>query len=334
MVASKTMTFRTDTSVHKLAKPFRIAGESHDDVLTVTVSLSRNNHTGRGECNPYSVRGHDLSSVERELKTAAAYMTSGVSRLSLLEIMAPGPARNALDCALLDLESKERQTPVSDLLGLNAPNYVSTAQTISLASPDETYDLASYENLQIIKIKIDRNTSHDLIKAVRETAPNARLIVDANGSLDLSSLQAWIPVLDEANHCVLEQPVAPGEERLLQQVERGAVTICADESFIQLKDAPKVFESYDMINVKLDKIGGLTAATEAVRLAHSLGYEVLAGSMLGTSLAIAPAWWLAVHSDLSDIDGATFLSQDVAGSMTWTNGMVSKPSTELWGYEG
>ncbi|PPI55358.1 enolase C-terminal domain-like protein [Rathayibacter toxicus] len=333
MTANARTEVRVDTSVHVLAEPFRIAGQVHDDVLTLTVSLYRGGMIGRGECNPYSVRGHDLGSTQAAIAAALPILKAGLTRPAIHEAMPPGPARNAVDCALLDLECKERRASVGAILGIDESESLDTAQTIGLLMEGETSGLENYKNFPIIKLKIDRTTPFLAVARLRQVAPRAVLIVDANGSLDLAALEAWLPILELTRTQVLEQPVAPGEEMLIEQVDRGSVLLCADESFVRLEDLAEVSKHYDMINVKLDKIGGITAGLEAIRLAHDKSLQVLVGCMIGTSLSAAPAWWLANEADLVDIDGPTWLSSDIDNSMTWTNGRVTRPRTELWGYD-
>ena len=322
-----------EISEHALAEPFRIAKEVHNEVTTLTISISYNGLVGRGECNPYSVRGQNLECVKADIEEVMPLLKAGFTRIAILDAMHAGPARNAVDCALLDLECKQQQTSVSTILEVNQLNTIYTAQTIGLISDDNESGLSKYSDFSILKLKIDDETPQARLERLRRLAPEATLIVDANGSLNFNALQKWLPVLEYNEVKILEQPVAPGDEELLKQVNRGTVLFCADESFIELRDLPKMREYYDVLNIKLDKIGGITAGLEAVRTAHKNELQVLVGCMLGTSLSAAPARWLANEADFVDIDGPTMLLSDIANPMSWEKGAVAKPSTSLWGYE-
>ncbi|EJF79641.1 enolase C-terminal domain-like protein [Bartonella doshiae] len=326
----KVTNIHTEIINRPLTYPFRIAGEVHYDVLTLTVILEHKGIIGRGECNPYSVRGHNLESVQAEIEAVRKLLLCGINRIALLEVMYPGPARNAIDCALIDLECKILQTPVNKLLGIETSREICTAQTIGILQNNKELDYFTDKQLPIIKLKVDNSTSTSVISKVKDVFPNTQLIVDANGSLNVS-LSEWLYELNNNSVKVLEQPVPFGNEDLLLQVKRGSVLICADESFLNVNHFDIALKYYDMINIKLDKIGGVTAALNAIQIAKANGLQVLIGCMLGTSLSAAPCWWLAQKGDLIDLDGPTMLSQDIDNAMVWSSGRISKPKKELWG---
>ncbi len=319
------------TQDRPLRKPFRIANERHDDVTTVTVTIGRGGALGRGECNPFSVSGWSTDRVLSEINAVAPLVERGIDRPALLEAMPPGPARSAVDCALLDVECRAAADRAGRLLQLGAAGPVTTALTAGIPEAGEKPDYGELAGLPIVKIKIDRSSDSAVVTALRAAAPKARVIVDANGSLDAAALRRWLPVLRENAVDVLEQPVAPGEDACLAGIARGNVALCADESFLRLSDLPAVARTYDMVNVKLDKVGGVTAARHVVDLAPRFGLRLMVGCMLGTSLSAAPAWWLAQAAEIVDLDGPVLLAQDVDHAMRWDAGIISEPVPELWG---
>lgn len=314
-----------------LRTPFRIAGEEHFDVTTVTVSISANGATGRGECNPFSVPGWTKDSVLDEIERVRAIVDGGVDRFALLDLMPPGPARNAVDCALIDLECAVKGVPAGTVIGVAARGPVVSAMTIGLdASAGEGLPLAEFAGHPVIKLKIDSGSDPSLLAALRSVAPNAVVIVDANGSLDERAVETWLPHLSRHGVNVFEQPMRRGGDEYLASVKTD-VLLCADESFQCARDLADCASRYDMVNIKLDKVGGLTAAVQIYRAASSLGLVCMAGCMMGTSLSAAPAWWFAQLTRFADIDGPTLLASDIDSAMTWRNGAVSRPVSRLWG---
>jgi len=314
-----------------LREPFRIANEEHFDVTTLTVTIESNGAIGRGECNPFSISGWSHKRALGEIESVLPLIEHGIGRLALLNAMEPGPARNAVDCALFDLECAELGLGAGDLLGVKATAPIKSAQTAGLSENGEILDFRSFINLPIIKLKIDRTSDTELVSKLREAAPSARIIVDANGSLDAAAVEHWLPVLKKNAVEVFEQPMASGEDSYLRVVDQGNVALCADESFQSIKDLATITGVYDMVNVKLDKVGGITAASQSIQLAQKMSLRVMVGCMMGSSLSAAPAWWLSHNAEVVDIDGPTLLSVDVDNSMSWKAGLVSQPTPKLWG---
>lgn len=300
-------------------------------MTTVTIVVDGPSGVGRGECNPWSVPGWSKARVLDEIRAVTPLIERGLSREGLLEVMRPGPARNAVDSALVDLECGERRISAGELFGIGDVRDVSTAMTVSLPGCGENFDFTAYLGLPIVKMKIDTSSDPRTVFELRRAVPAARIIVDANGSLDVAGLDRWIPALREAEVEVLEQPVARGFDNCLRDIDSGDVLLCADESFRSLSDLVEVTELYDMVNIKLDKSGGPTAAFQAAELARQAGLRIMVGCMMGTSLSTAPAWWLAQTAEVADIDGPTLLAADIEHPMKWSSGLVSRPSPDLWG---
>lgn len=314
-----------------LETPFRIAHQEHFDITTVTVTIETNSGVGHGECNPFSVSGWSKNLVESEINAAKPLIERGIGREVLLEVMRPGPARNAVDSALVDLECQERGLSAGELFNIEETHEIHTAMTVGLPEQDELIDFSNYGGLPSIKMKIDADSDPANVLALRQAAPTSRIIVDANGSLDAADVARWLPVLRDAGMVVLEQPVTVGAEDSLLDFDFDDILVCADESFRCITDLPKLSKVYKMVNVKLDKAGGPTAGFQIASLAPLLGLRVMVGCMIGTSLSAAPSWWLAQSAEVVDIDGPTWLSNDVENPLTFNKGQVSLPSSRLWG---
>lgn len=314
-----------------LRAPFRIAHHEHFDVTTITVTIQTASGVGRGECNPFSVSGWSKTMVEGEVRAAIPLIERGLGRDALFEVMRPGPARSAVDSALVDLECRERGISVGELFEVVEPHEIYTAMTVGLPAPGKLVDFTDHAGLPVVKMKIDADSDPAIVLALRQAAPMSRIVVDANGSLDATSVARWLPVLREADVHVLEQPVAVGSDGSLLGLDRGDVLLCADESFLSINDLPALSGLYDMVNVKLDKVGGPTAGFQIAALAPRLGLRVMVGCMIGTSLSAAPGWWLAQNAEVVDLDGPTWLSDDIENPLTFDGGHVSRPSRELWG---
>lgn len=308
-----------------LRTPFRIAGEEHVDVTTVTVSITEDGRTGWGECNPYSVPGWTKDRVLAEVEQARPVVAAGADRVALLDLAPPGPARNAIDCALVDLECAISGRSAGELFGIETADPVVSAMTLGIGA-----SAAGGADLPVLKVKIDRRSDPSVLAELRQVAPTATVLVDANGCLDEDELLRWLPHLVEHDISVLEQPLPRGGDRALAEVET-KVLLCADESFQSARDLHNCAHRYDLVNIKLDKVGGLTAAVAADAAARGLGLGTMVGCMMGTSLSAAPAWWLAQRAHFADLDGPTLLAEDTDHAMTWTAGSVSRPDTRLWG---
>lgn len=323
-----------------LRDAFTIARGSKREAVVVVVEVTHGGVTGRGEALPYARYGEDpegvcaaLSGLLAEL--AALLNRPALAREKLRTLLPAGAARNALDLALWDLEAKTSGEPVWRLAGLPEPAPIVTAHTIPIRSVEETRALAKgHADRALLKLKLGGDdVEGDLarVRAVRDEAPNARLIVDANEGWDITTLQALAPELAELGVELVEQPLPAAEDAALEGF-RSPVLLCADESFHGEPDAlDALARRYGAVNVKLDKQGGLTTALEAVERADALGLKVMVGTMVASSLGVAPAVLLAARAAWADVDGAFFLARDHEPALRYEGSRVFPPAPELWG---
>jgi L-alanine-DL-glutamate epimerase-like enolase superfamily enzyme len=246
--------------------------------------------------------------------------------------MPAGAARNALDCALWDLEAKRAGKPVWELAGLGvAPQGARTMRTVSVDTAEKMKAAAAgLEDAPVIKLKVDGGEDLDRIAAVHEAAPDAELVIDANESWSAEQLAAWLPLLPKLGVFVLEQPLPAGNDAVLEEMER-AVPICADEGFHDRRSFSDIRRRYDMVNIKLDKSGGLTEALYCVREARRLGLLVMVGCMVSTSLSIEPALLLTSDAEYVDLDGPLLLEADREGARHDREAGLLRPSSAIWG---
>lgn len=315
-----------------LAREFRIArgGKTAADVITVT--LEENGATGRGECVPYARYGETLTGVEDLIVTRRSILEEGLSRQDLQRVMPQGAARNAVDCALWDLEAKLTGVPAWKRAELPEPKGAITAFTISLDTPDAMgRAAAAARGYAVLKLKLG-NAAQDLdrVAAVAAASPGAKLIADVNEGWTFDDLQRLAPDLLKLGVTLLEQPIPASADSVLQGY-RCPVPLCADESVHGLDTLTAVSARYDLVNVKLDKTGGLTGALETARRAQELGLGVMIGCMVGTSLAMAPALLLAPLAHMIDLDGPLWLAQDRVPGLRYEGSTVHPPPPELWG---
>ncbi len=310
---------------------FRIARGARSQADVVVVELRDSHGVGRGECVPYARYGESIDSVCSEID-AVARQLGGCSAHELLLTMQAGAARNALDCALWDLEAKRVGKPAWELAGLDAaPGDVRTMRTVSVGSVDEMRAAAAQlTEAAVIKVKVDGGADLDRIATVHDIAPEAQLVVDANEAWASEQLAAWLPELPGLGVAVLEQPLRASEDAALDEVEH-AVPICADESFHDRRSFVDVQGRYDMVNVKLDKAGGLSEALHCIEEAKRLNLRVMLGCMVSTSLAIEPALLLAADAEYVDLDGPLLLETDRRGSRHDHAAGVLRPSSLIWG---
>ena len=310
---------------------FTIARGSKREATVVVVEIAAEGFTGRGECVPYARYGERVSGVMETIEGATGPLTRGLSRLGLQKLLPPGAARNALDCALWDLEAKRAGKSVAELAGLPPPHPVETAFTLSLAPPEAMAEAArKAAHFPLLKLKLGGDGDADRLAAVREAVPRARLIADANEAWHASDLERLLRAAKEAGVELIEQPLPQGEDAALAEIER-IVPVCADESAHDRVSLTGLSGRYDAVNIKLDKTGGLTEALATAREARKLGLKVMVGSMVATSLAIAPALLLAQEADWVDLDGPLLLERDRDPGLTYVSGTVLPPAPALWG---
>ncbi len=314
-----------------LAKAFRIARGSKSEISVAVVHIAEADALGRGEGVPYGRYGESPQSVMETIRSAAEAIGSGMGRAELLREMPAGAARNAIDCALWDLESQLASEPVWTMAGLDAPAAVSTAFTLVLDTPTAIERAAQDESSRpLLKLKL-AGDEHDLsrVEAARRGAPTAQLVVDANESWDVSQFNRCCPRFAELGVIAIEQPLAAGADAVLAELDH-PVPICADESCHGLDTLDELSGRYEMVNLKLDKTGGLTAALAMSSAAKAAGFDIMVGCMCSTSLSLAPAMLLAQNAALVDLDAGLLLQADRAGAVRY-HGSELQPCPALWG---
>jgi L-alanine-DL-glutamate epimerase-like enolase superfamily enzyme len=301
----------------------------------VVVELSDGKYRGRGECVPYAHYGESVESVTGQIEAMRPQLAQGLTREALQTAMPPGAARNALDCAFWDLAAKRSGKPVHELAGLPAPHALTTAFTISLGSPAAMAKAtAASAGRALLKIKLggDNDLGGDAarIAAVRAAAPKATLIVDANEGWNNSNLAANLSACALARVVLVEQPLPEGRDQALAAIER-PLPVCADESVHDRRSLAALTGKYDAINIKLDKAGGLTEALAIAAEGERAGFTIMAGCMVATSLAMAPALLLAQAAAFVDLDGPLLLARDRTNGLRYTDSLVYPATPELWG---
>lgn len=313
-------------------RPFRISRGSRTEARVILVSVSDDIHTGRGEAVPAKRYNATSTSTIAQLKDTFSKLGARADRPAVNDLLPPGAARNALDCALWDLEAKRSGKRVWELANISVATEVSTAFTISLDTPQAMAEnVKSHATAPILKLKLSGD-DQDLprVEAVRREAPSARLLIDANESWSASHYKKIVPVLSQLGVALIEQPFPADEDSILETLQH-PIPVCADESCHTTADLERLKKRYEAINVKLDKTGGLTEALRLTESARAAGFQILFGCMVCTSLGIAPSRLLAQATDFVDLDGPLLLARDRAGGLRYENGKVGLPSPELWG---
>jgi L-alanine-DL-glutamate epimerase-like enolase superfamily enzyme len=313
--------------VFKLAQVFTIARGSRTEAQVLTVKLSDGQHVGWGECVPYARYGESLQSVTDEITG----LPDAFSRFDLYDLLPAGAARNAVDCALWDLEAKRAGNPVWELAGLEAPGPEITAYTLSLETPEAMKAQAALHAFRpLLKIKLGTPDDMPRLEAVRAGAPKSKIIVDANEGWSAEVYADLAPHLVRLGVELVEQPLPAGEDHALLGMQR-PVPVCADESCHDRSSLADLKGKYDVVNIKLDKTGGLTEALALRDAAIAQGYEVMVGCMVGSSLAMAPATLVAQGASVVDLDGPLLLAEDRDEPLIFDNAGVHPPSATLWG---
>ncbi len=312
---------------------FAISRGAKTEALVVVATLGDGHNRGRGECVPYARYGESVDSVCAQIEAVRPRLAQGLTRLDLQDALPPGAARNALDCAFWDLDAKRSGKPAYALAGLPAPRPLTTAYTISLGPPDAmAAATALVASRALLKVKLGGNDDADpaRIAAVRAAAPAATLIVDANEGWNARNLAANFSACQAAGVELIEQPLPEGEDAVLARIVR-PIPVCADESAHDRASLPALAGKYDAVNVKLDKAGGLTEALAMSAEAERLGFILMAGSMVATSLAVAPALLYGQKARFVDLDGPLLLAKDRAPGLVYQDSLVLPPSPALWG---
>ena len=314
-----------------IAGAFTISRGAKTEAVTVVAEVSRGGHTGRGECVPYPRYGETPEATLAALQAMQEPLSRGLDRPTLQASMPPGAARNALDCALLDLEAKTGGRRVWNLLGRPQPAACITAFTISLGTP-ETMAAATAKaaHRPLLKIKLGGDGDGARIAAVRQAAPQSELIVDANEAWSAENLEQNLAACAAAGVTLVEQPLPAGHDEALALIRR-PLLVCADESVHDLISLEGLRGRYDAVNIKLDKTGGLTEAMAMADAAQALGFQIMVGCMVATSLAMAPAMLLTPAARFVDLDGPLLLAHDRDGGLRYDGSLVYPPEAALWG---
>lgn len=310
---------------------FTIARGAKREAVAVVAEVSDGHSRGRGECIPYPRYGESPEGVLQAAQAMAGALRRGVSRQDLQALMPPGAARNAIDCALWDYEAKAAGVPAASLAGLPPLKPVLTCHTISLGEPEAmAAKAASLQAYPLLKLKLGGEGDAGRVAAVRAARPDARLVADANEGWPIAQAEALFAACAEAGVELVEQPFPAEADGALATMAR-PVAVCADESVHVAADLQRLRERYDAVNIKLDKAGGLTAALEQAEKAHALGFKIMAGCMVGTSLGMAPAMLFAQTAHWADLDGPLLLARDREPGLEYHGPFISPPSAALWG---
>ena len=327
---AQSLSFRVET--HRLAAPFRISGYVFEASDVVVVELTDGQHRGRGEAGGVYYLGDEAPQMVAQLEASRAAIESCESREELRQILPLGGARNAVDCALWELEAMRSGVPAHRLAGIDAPRPLVTTFTLGADEPEVMAEGArKYAGARAIKIKLTGSFELDIerVRAIREARPDVWLGVDANQGFDIRVLPALVEAMARQKVSLIEQPLPRGAEADLDGFET-SIPIAADESVLGLADVPGLVGRFQVVNIKLDKCGGLTEALMMAAEARRLGLGVMVGNMVGTSLAMAPAFILGQLCDYVDLDGPTFLQEDRVPGVQYRDGEIWCPD-EVWG---
>jgi len=315
-----------------LAQPFRITGHVFTETAIVIATITEGRWRGRGEAAGVYYLDDPADRAAERIEGLRAAIERGLDRDALQHALPAGGARNAIDCALWELEAQRTGQPVWTLAGLSQPRPLRTAFTLGTDAPERMRAAAAaYDVARSLKLKLSGDVADDMarVQMVREARPDCWIGVDANQGFTLEALEQLMPTLIEAGVELIEQPLPRGQEEALRGF-RSPIPLAADESVQTSADIPALAGLFDVINIKLDKCGGLTEALQMVRTAQALGMEAMVGNMTGSSLAMAPGFVLGQLCRYVDLDGPTFLARDHEPSVSYSDGMIYCPET-LWG---
>lgn len=328
------LNLRVDAENWPLKAPFRIAGHTWVDLNVVVVTLEHRTCVGRGEAAGVFYLDDNVPAMVRRIEGVREAIEAGIDRMSLQRLLPAGGARNAVDCAFWDLEAKLSGRSAWETAGLGRPRPLLTTFTCGAAEPEQMAATArTYTNARAIKLKLTGEpVDGERVRAVREARDDVWLGVDGNQSLTRASLERLIPVLTEMRVALIEQPFLVAEDALLDNL-RSPIPIAADESVQGLADISRLAGRFNIVNIKLDKCGGLTEGLAMARVARDLGLDSMVGNTLGTSLAMAPAFLLGQLCSVVDLDGPVFLKTDRVTAVRYTEGFIECPES-IWGDAG
>lgn len=321
------MSITVTPEAFRLAQAFTISRGSRTEARVLTVRVNRDGATGIGECVPYARYGESLESVTAQIEALPADIT----RAALQDLLAPGAARNAVDCALWDLEAKLSGRPVHEIAGLAAPKPLQITYTLSLDTPERMEEEARKHAWRpLLKIKLGTPDDMGRLEAVRRGAPKSTIIVDANEGWSAEVYTDLAPHLIRLGVALVEQPMPAGKDDMLGEIAR-PLPVCADESCHDRASLPGLAGKYDLVNIKLDKTGGLTEALAARKMAQEMGFGIMTGCMVGSSLAMAPAFLVAQGTAFVDLDAPLLLAEDRKVPMLIEGATLHPPLPALWG---
>ncbi|TEW52344.1 L-Ala-D/L-Glu epimerase [Psychromonas sp. RZ5] len=310
---------------------FTISRGSRTHANVVVVELQQGGHTGRGECVPYARYDESIESVIAELAALKDKIAAGLTRQEMQTLLPAGAARNALDCAYWDLACKQSGQRIWQQLEIAEPKPLITAFTLSLDTPERMKEAAiKNAHRPLLKLKLAGEGDVERVTAVREGSPNARIIVDANEGWNEQQYLTMVPELVKLGVEMIEQPLPASDDAALEHLPR-PITLCADESCHDRSSLKHIIGRYDMINIKLDKTGGLTEAIALKEEAEEAGLTIMVGCMLATSLAMAPALIVAQNVQIVDLDGPLLLAEDRQPGIEFDDSLMNVYPAELWG---
>ncbi|MFC3096090.1 dipeptide epimerase [Alteromonas sediminis] len=315
-----------------LAKVFRISRGAKTAAHVVVVAITDGTHWGWGEAVPYNRYGESIESVMAQLKAfKASDALTDITHSRISEALPPGSARNALDCALWDLECKRQRKSINELVSIPAISHSITAQTLSVDTPEAMQKEARLlQNADLIKIKLDADSVLEKMQLIHAACPTSRFIIDANEGWSFELLLRIVDALAEMNVVLIEQPLPADQDDQLKGFN-SPVPLCADESCHTASDIPRLKDSFDYVNIKLDKTGGLSEALALLNAAKQAKMGIMVGCMVGTSLAMAPAYSLCKDADFVDLDGPLLVAQDRINGFKFDNGIMHSHSAIMWG---
>lgn len=314
-----------------LSRPVTTAHGVMTSVDVVVAEISDVESRGRGECVPLPRYNESTDSVVATLDAMKAAITSGLNRDTLQSALPPGAARNALDCAFWDMDAKRAYCSVVELAGLGAVTPIVTAFTLDFDTPGKMAEQAAANRTRpLLKLELWGDAVVERVQAVRQAAPTARIIVDANESWTEAQLSEFMPALSDLRVELIEQPLPADSDDALRRLER-PIPLCADESCRTLGDLDRLDGKYQAINIKLDKAGGLTEALALAAEAKRRSFRIMVGGSIGTSLGIAPALLVAQQAHIVDLDGPLHLALDRGGRLRYEGSTIHPPDPNLWG---
>jgi L-alanine-DL-glutamate epimerase-like enolase superfamily enzyme len=317
-----------------LARPIMTALGVETTVDAVVAEISDVESRGRGECVPLRRYGESIDSVVAALEAMKGAVFSGLNRDSLQHALPPGAARNALDCAFWDIDAKRAYCSVTELAGLGAASPLMTAFTVAFDTPDKMAELAAANRTRpLLKLELGGDGDVERVRAVRQAAPATRLIVDAQESWSEAQLGEYLPMLIDLRVALIEQPLPSDADDALARMAH-AIPLCADESCRTLADLDRLDGKYEAINIKLDKVGGLTEALALAAEAKRRGLRIMVGGVISTSLGIAPALLVAQQADIVDLDGPLRLALDRGAGLRYDGSTIGPADPKLWGGPG